>query len=263
VPDSAKPSFFISRAGEDQAWGLWVAEVLREAGYEYFLQDHHMGLGDNIFERTREKLEKSRHIIAVFSPDYLRKEHTRREMNAGCARDAGGTQRSLLIVRVRECEIPIDLAALVYLDLRERDEQAKRMLLARITGERPSVKATGYRAFTAKLPTVDPTLIGGEEQLAFLDRAWSDPAANFVQIIAAGGTGKTALADKWFRAHIDEATVFGWSFYSQGTSEDRQTSSDPFFAEILTFLASPFRPPRPSTPRPRRLPSGCVSSGCY
>ena len=37
-------------------------------------------------------------------------------------------------------------------------------------------------------------------------------------------------------AHIDEATVFGWSFYSQGTSEDRQTSSDPFFAEILTFF---------------------------
>jgi hypothetical protein len=236
VADSAKPSFFISRAGEDREWGLWIAEVLRDAGYPYFLQDHHMGLGDNIFERTREELEKSRHIIAVFSPDYLRKEHTRREMNAGCSRDASGTQRTLLIVRVRECEIPIDLAALVNLDLRERDEQAKRMLLAKITGERPSVKAAGYRAFTGKLPTVDPTLIGREQQLAFLDRAWSDPAANFVQIIAAGGTGKTALADKWFRAHIDEATVFGWSFYSQGTSEDRQTSSDPFFAEVLTFF---------------------------
>jgi hypothetical protein len=124
----------------------------------------------------------------------------------------------------------------VYLDLTERNEQAKRMLLARMTGERPSVRAE-YRTFTSKLPTVDPTLIGREEQLAFLDRAWSDPAANFVQIVAAGGTGKTALADKWFRARIDEATVFGWSFYSQGTSEDRQTSSDPFFAEILTFFS--------------------------
>jgi hypothetical protein len=235
VADSAKPSFFISRAGEDAEWGLWIADLLRERGYEYFLQDHHIDPGDNIFEVTRPVLETFRHIIAVLSPDYLRKDHTRREMNAACSRDPAGTKRILLIVRVRECEIPADLAALVDLDLRERDEQAKRMFLARITGERPIVKST-QRIFIAKLPTVDPTLIGREGQLAFLDRAWSDPAANFVQIVASGGTGKTALADKWFRAHIDEATVFGWSFYSQGTSEDRQTSSDPFFAEILTFF---------------------------
>ena len=60
---------------------MWIGGVLREAGHEYFLQDESMGLGDNIFERTRPELERCRHIIAVFSPDYLRKEHTRREMN--------------------------------------------------------------------------------------------------------------------------------------------------------------------------------------
>ena len=92
------------------------------------------------------------------------------------------------------------------------------------------------RAFIGKLPTVDPTLLGRDLQLAFLDRAWADPATNLVQIIAAGGTGKTALVDKWFRRHLNEATVFGWSFYSQGTSENRQTSSDPFFADILRFF---------------------------
>lgn len=54
-----------------------------------------------------------------------------------------------------------------------------------------------------------------------------------VQVIAAGGTGKTARVDKWFRKHLSEATVLGWSFYSQGSSVDRQTSSDPFFADII------------------------------
>src|SRR5206468_705080 len=53
-----------------------------------------------------------------------------------------------------------------------------------------------HRVFTSKLPIVNPTLIGREEQLAFLDSAWADPAANFVQVIAAGGTGKTALPQK-------------------------------------------------------------------
>ena len=236
MPDSAKPSFFISRAGEDAEWGLWIAEVLREAGYEYFLQDHHIDTGHSFVERIREAMEKVQHVIAVLSPDYLAKEHTMAELDTAYALDPTGTKRMLIMVRVRPCEIPKFYRRLVYLDLTGKTEQSKRMLRARITGERPSVKAEGYRAFTAKLPTVDPTLIGREEQLAFLDRAWSDPAANFVQIIAAGGTGKTALADKWFRRHLDEATVFGWSFYSQGASDNRQTSSDPFFAEILTFF---------------------------
>jgi len=100
----------------------------------------------------------------------------------------------------------------------------------------PNAPHKTYRAFTSKLPVVNPTLIGRESQLAFLDGAWINPASNFVQVVAAGGTGKTALIDKWFRRHLDEATVFGWSFYSQGASVDRPTSSDPFFTEILEWL---------------------------
>jgi tetratricopeptide (TPR) repeat protein len=94
----------------------------------------------------------------------------------------------------------------------------------------------GPRIFTSKLPNVNPTLIGRENEVAFLDRVWATPATNFVQVIAAGGTGKTALVDKWFRRHIGKVAVFGWSFYSQGTSADRQTSSEPFFVEILSWL---------------------------
>jgi hypothetical protein len=63
-----------------------------------------------------------------------------------------------------------------------------------------------YRTFISKLPVVNPLLIGREGQIGYLDRAWADPKTNFVQIIAAGGTGKTALVDKWFRPHVGEAT---------------------------------------------------------
>ena len=162
--------------------------------------------------------------IAILPPDHLRKPDPTAELNTAYLLDKTGEKRALLIVRVRDCDIPKLFSGFVRLDLRMRDAAARRMLLARIDGTRPISKAT-YRTFIAKLPTVDPTLIGRDDQLAFLDQAWSDPATNFVQIVAAGGTGKTALVDKWFRRHIDEATVFGWSFYSQGTSENRQTSS--------------------------------------
>jgi DNA-binding winged helix-turn-helix (wHTH) protein/tetratricopeptide (TPR) repeat protein len=93
-----------------------------------------------------------------------------------------------------------------------------------------------HNVFMSKLPTVDPTLIGRNNEIGFLDRAWNTPATNLVQVVAVGGTGKTALVDKWFRRHIGEAAIFGWSFYSQGASTDRQTSSDSFFEEILSWL---------------------------
>ena len=95
--------------------------------------------------------------------------------------------------------------------------------------------SSSLRTFTAKLPTVDTLLIGRDPELAFLEKAWTE-SAKIVQIIAPGGTGKTALMDKWFRRHLNEVTIFGWSFYSQGSKQDRQTSSDPFFAEILAFF---------------------------
>jgi hypothetical protein len=50
------------------------------------------------------------------------------------------------------------------------------------------------------------------------------------------GRPRRALVDKWFRRHLGEADVFGWSFYSQGSSVDRQTSSDPFFADIINWF---------------------------
>ncbi len=126
--------------------------------------------------------------------------------------------------------------ALEKIDATTRDTHA---IVKRIEGqlrEQTPPPPARIRRFTSKLPVVDRTLLGREKELAFLDEAWANPDTNVVQIIASGGTGKTALMDKWFRRHLDEATVFGWSFYSQGTSEDRQTSSDPFFDEAFRFF---------------------------
>ena len=140
----------------------------------------------------------------------------------------------LMFFRLDEAEIPGLYSIDGYQDIRNMsDAEVAAAILSQLRA--PATAAT-YGAFTSKLPVVNPTLIGREEELAFLDRAWADPATNFVQVIAAGGTGKTALVDKWFRRHLGEATVFGWSFYSQGSSPDRQTSSDPFCAEIVGWL---------------------------
>ena len=94
----------------------------------------------------------------------------------------------------------------------------------------PRRSLNDLRYFTSRLPPVNPNLIGREKQLAALDRLWADTATNLVQIIASGGTGKTALVAKWFLRHLNETGVFYWPFDNQGTS------STPFFEELLRYL---------------------------
>jgi hypothetical protein len=174
-------------------------------------------------------------LIAVFlCQEYNEKEWCGLEWRA--CRDLLKRKQDarLMFLRLDDADIPGLYSIDGYLDIRRMSDAEVADAIAPAPGPRPLAPAP--RAFTAKLPIVHPTLIGRENELAFLDRAWSDADTNFVQVIAAGGTGKTALVDKWFRRHLGDAPVFGWSFYSQGAAPGRQTSSDPFFAEILSWL---------------------------
>ncbi|HEV2960262.1 MAG TPA: toll/interleukin-1 receptor domain-containing protein [Candidatus Angelobacter sp.] len=95
---------------------------------------------------------------------------------------------------------------------------------------------SNLKHFTAQLPPVSSILFGRERELQHLDEAWLNPSANCIQLIAPGGTGKTALVDKWFRKHLSNSHFFGWSFSSQGVAEERQSDSDDFFKQFFTFF---------------------------
>jgi len=233
-----KPKVFISRAGEDSERAKWVAEVLQAAGCETKLQDFDIRPGHNFLHKMSEALSWADHVMALLSPAYVAKEFTLSELYSTFCRDGLGEKRGLIPVRIAPCEIPAVIRPIVYVDLVGKDQETARRLLidaVRADEERERTVA-GYRTAIGKLPAVEPTLLGRERELAFLDGAWGDAGANFAQVIAAGGTGKTALVDRWFRRHLGEATIFGWSFYSQGTGENRQAASDQFFGEALGFF---------------------------
>ncbi len=95
----------------------------------------------------------------------------------------------------------------------------------------------------SKLPVTGPDLFGRDRELALLDEAWEDPHTNIVAFIAFGGIGKSAIVDHWLRQMEKDdfrgaRRVFGWSFYSQGTSE-RTVSADQFIHSALTFFGDP------------------------
>lgn len=181
-------------------------------------------------------------LVFFFCEDYNKKEWCGLEWRAGRDLLKHKEDNRLMFARFDDADIPGIYSGDGYLDLRVlNDAQAMDEILKRLALLNPPTATSNkkFRAFTAKLPTVNTLLIGREDELKFLDEAWANPATNFVQIIAAGGTGKTALVDKWFKRHLDEATFFGWSFYSQGADTGHATSSDTFFAEIMGWLEIP------------------------
>ncbi len=88
-------------------------------------------------------------------------------------------------------------------------------------------------------------LFGRDGWLDALDAAWADGRLNVYTLVAWGGVGKTALVAHWVSQRLAAKgwpgveRYFDWSFYSQGTGESRQTSSDLFIQEALKFFGDP------------------------
>ncbi len=87
-------------------------------------------------------------------------------------------------------------------------------------------------------------LIGRDEDLTRLDAAWNDPRKNVVVVRAFGGMGKTSLVATWMaelalKNWRGAERVFDWSFYSQGTNDQRAASADTFIAEALRAFGDP------------------------
>jgi serine/threonine protein kinase len=95
----------------------------------------------------------------------------------------------------------------------------------------------------ARLPITGSYVFGREDDIAFLDRAWTNQQVNVVTIVAWAGVGKSTLVKHWLRRMAAEnyrsaEVVFGWSFYRQGSSGDT-SSADEFLDVALTWFGDP------------------------
>ena len=93
-----------------------------------------------------------------------------------------------------------------------------------------------------RLPASGPNFLGREAELKLLDDAWADGGrTHVVVLVAPGGVGKTTLVKRWLdrlksNGWRGAGCVYGWSFYSQGASDDRQASDDAFLNDALRWF---------------------------
>ncbi|MDD5393334.1 MAG: hypothetical protein PHE17_09970 [Thiothrix sp.] len=116
-----------------------------------------------------------------------------------------------------------------------RVEHPAQSLLPAVISNEPT---TPEHIHSDRLPTVKGGFFGRSAELQLLNDAWANTTTRIIQFIAPGGTGKTKLLRHWLDHTTDIPVLIAWSFYSQGASEDKQTSATPFFSHAFAKLGS-------------------------
>jgi tetratricopeptide (TPR) repeat protein len=104
-----------------------------------------------------------------------------------------------------------------------------------------SFRITPYPLDISRLPeTPYVNLVGRDDELHQLDKAWSNGSTSIISAVAEGGAGKSSLINEWLvrlqRQNYGAAeAVLAWSFYSQG-SKERATSAEGFLSWTVQQL---------------------------
>ncbi|MEE8584403.1 MAG: toll/interleukin-1 receptor domain-containing protein [Acidobacteriota bacterium] len=262
----SKPTVFISYSHKDEEWKdrlVTHLDVLQRQGLLSVWQDRLINAGDAWGPEIQKAMDEASLAMLLVSPPVLTSDFIRnRELPYLLEqREERGLRIFPVIVE------PFDLGAvdwLRHLQCRPKDavplstfarteaEQlladiAKeiRMLLA---GARPqpggTIPVAPPEIAVANLPTTGELLVGRDLELELLDGAWADPDTHLISLVAFGGVGKSALVNHWLdrirqRGWDGAERVFGWSFYSQGTRDDKMASADSFIHSVLRWFGDP------------------------
>jgi serine/threonine protein kinase len=114
---------------------------------------------------------------------------------------------------------------------------------SRVGTRKPPARLGPAEISVARLPVTGSDVFGREEDIAFLDDAWTNKDVNVVTIVAWAGVGKSTLVNHWLRRmaagqYRSAQLVFGWSFYKQGSSGET-SSADEFLEGALAWFGDP------------------------
>ncbi|MBX9637266.1 MAG: TIR domain-containing protein [Nitrosomonas sp.] len=178
-------------------------------------------------------------VVPFLCADYERKEWCGLEWRA--IRDLIKQRQSkdIMPMRFDNAEIPGFYSIDGYVDLNDlAPQRAAELILQRLQLNQVAMSKPAIKIFSDCLPTVEGEFFGRKAELKLLDEDWAGNGTYIIQFIAPGGTGKTKLLRYWLDHTDNIDALIAWSFYSQGSSEDKQVSASPFFSHAFEKLGS-------------------------
>lgn len=123
---------FVSHNKAQKDWVRKLVHRLRDEGLLVFFDEDSIQLGEDIVAAIEKALRFSRHILLVLSPEALDSHWVELEWSMSLYRDPNAAARSLIPILKDDCDIPLALSRLKYLDARDADfeRQVKHLLKA-------------------------------------------------------------------------------------------------------------------------------------
>src|SRR5262245_4556830 len=124
---------FLSHNSTQKDWARTLANRLRDEGLSVFFDEDSIELGEDIVTSIERALRGSRHILLVLSPEALSSRWVALELSTSLYRDPSAEERTIIPILRVECELPLTIARLNYLDARLDDDferQVKHLLRA-------------------------------------------------------------------------------------------------------------------------------------
>lgn len=143
---------FISHASVDETWASRLAKRLEEETIDgrplrAYFAPWDIEPGTNFVDALNEALESARFVLVVLTEQALASEWVLREWTAGVLKDPSGRRGRVIPVLREDCELPILLSGLQYVDFREEEafEENVAQLLDRFQDADGSDRARGPR----------------------------------------------------------------------------------------------------------------------
>ncbi|WP_216843252.1 toll/interleukin-1 receptor domain-containing protein [Microcystis aeruginosa] len=223
-----KKQFFVSYNGRDKQWAEWIAWILEEAGYSVIIQAWDFRPGSNFVLKMQNATVQAEKTLAVLSNNYLNALYTHPEWAAAFAQDPTGQKRTLIPIRVSECEIKGLLQQIVYADVVNLSEaEAKDVVLAALQERAKPTQAPGFPGVSlllaeritpqrvdypgaevphnlAKARTGAVNFVAREDAMVQLHHQLQQQERIAITAVVTGmaGVGKTELVRQFFQAKL-------------------------------------------------------------
>ena len=203
---------FLSHSTEDDSYVAEMESFIRSLIEGNVFNDvHSIPAGEEFWPEIKNAIHTCKLFYVIVSTHSIKSKWVKDEIEL-----ARFKKKRVIGLRIDDCDASALFSGRDVIDLRP--------------GRRKVAKIN-----TKGLPeTHTGTLYGRDSELADLFTDLDDPQIRVVAFDAMGGTGKTALIQHFVQQLKTEGwrdieSVFIWSFYSQGSSEDKQTHAADFF----------------------------------
>jgi len=112
-------NLFISHAEKDKHQANQVADILRAAGYEVWIDNVDIRVGDSIPEQIERGLIESDFVVVIMSKSAVQSQWVRREWESKYWDETEAGTKKVLPVLLEDCEIPSLLRPKKYADCRQ------------------------------------------------------------------------------------------------------------------------------------------------